>query len=123
MTSSFESILMSDEVISMVKHMFEPLEITGEAIALDLMDEVGPGGTYLTHEHTRDNYRKSMWFPRFFDRARFDIWKQKGSKDLRQALRDEASRIMAGHSVPALPQEVVERIRRTVESHVPDVEV
>jgi len=123
LTSSFESILMSDEIISMVKHMFEPLEITEEAVALDLMDEVGSGGTYLTHEHTRDNFRKSMWFPRYFDRARFDIWKQKGSKDMRQALRDEASRIMAGHSVPALPQEMVGKIRRTVESHVPDVEV
>ncbi|MEE8619295.1 MAG: trimethylamine methyltransferase family protein, partial [Dehalococcoidales bacterium] len=121
LTSSFESILMSDEIISMVKHMLRPLEINREAIALKVTDEVGTSGTYLTHPHTLENFRKSMWFPRFFDRARFDNWEKQGSKDLCQRLKEEAQKILAAHPAPKLPQAAVHEIRRIVENYVPDV--
>jgi len=122
LVSSFESILMSDEIISMVKYMLRPLEITEETIALKVIDEVGPGGTYLTHRHTLDNFRKSMWFPRFLDRARFKIWEEQGAKDLRQRLKEESQRILAAHPVPKLPEAVVQEIGRIVQNHVPDVQ-
>jgi len=122
LTSSFESILMSDEIISMVKHMLRPLEVTGETIALKVIDEVGTSGTYLTHPHTLENFRKSMWFPRFFDRARFDNWEQQGSKALHQRLNEEAQKILAAHPTPKLPQAAVKKIDRIVENHVPDVQ-
>lgn len=122
LVSSFESILMSDEIISMVKYMLRPLEITEETIALKVIDEVGPRGTYLTHRHTLNNFRKSMWFPRFFDRARFSIWERQGAKDLRQRLREEAQKILAAHLVPELPEAVVQEIGRIVQNHVPDIQ-
>jgi len=122
LTSSFESILMSDEIISMVKYMLRPLEVTGEAIALKVIDEVGTSGTYLTHPYTLENFRKSMWFPRFFDRARFDNWEQQGSKALLQRLKEEAQKILAAHPAPKLPQAIVQEIGHIVENHVPDVQ-
>jgi trimethylamine--corrinoid protein Co-methyltransferase len=122
LVSSFESILMSDEIISMVKYMLRPLEITEETIALKVIDEVGPGGTYLTHRHTLNNFRKSMWFPRFLDRARFSIWEEQGAKDLHQRLKEESQRILAAHRVPKLPEAIVQEIGRIVQNHVPDVQ-
>jgi len=122
LTSSFESILMSDELISMVKYMLKPLDITRGTIALEVIDEVGPGGMYLTHHHTMDNFRKSLWFPRFFERARFHIWEKQGAKDLRQRLNEEAQKILATHPSPKLPQAVVQEISRIVQNHVPDVQ-
>ncbi len=122
LTSSFESVLMADEIISMVKYMLSPVEITEETIALDLVDEVGPRGTYLTHRHTLDNFQKSMWFPRFLSRARHDVWEKEGAKDLRQLLNEEAKGIVAAHPAPELPEATTLEIARIVESHVPDVE-
>ena len=122
LTSSFESILMSDEIINLVKYMLKPLEINRETIALGVINEVGTTGTYLTHQHTLDNFRKAMWFPRFFNRARFDTWEKQGSRDLRERLREEAQKILAAHPTPRLPQDAVQTISRIVENHVPDVE-
>ena len=121
LTSSFESILMSDEIISMVKYMLRPLEINRETIALEVINEVGTSGTYLTHPHTLDNFRKAMWFPRFFNRALFDNWEKQGSKDLRQRLREESQKILASHPTPELPQDTVQAISQIVENHSPDV--
>ena len=120
-TSSFESVLMSDEIISMIKYMLRPLEITEETIALKVIDEIGPSGIYLTHRHTLDNFRKSMWLPRFFDRANFLIWEKQGARDLRQKLNEEARKILAAHPAPELPQSTVQEIGRIGQSYVPDV--
>jgi trimethylamine:corrinoid methyltransferase-like protein len=62
-----------------------------------------------------------MWFPRFFDRARFDNWEKQGSKDLRQRLKEEAQKILAAHPAPKLPQAAVHEISQIVENHSPDV--
>lgn len=123
LTASFESVLLSEEIISMVKYMVRPLDITRESIALNVVDEVGPAGTYLTHDHTLDNYRDSMWFPRFFDRARFDEWKKGGARSLRQSLRERSREILDAHPAPELPASVVREIDRIVGEHVPDVQV
>ena len=120
LTSSFESILMADEIISLVKYMLRPLEINAENTALKVIDEVGPGGTYLTHRHTRENFRRSMWFPRFFDRARLNTWEERGGQDLRQRLREESQKILAAHPAPELPEAVVQEIGRIAQGHVPD---
>ncbi len=120
-TSSFESILMSDEIIGMIKHMLRPVEVTEETIALKVIDEVGPGGMYLTHRHTLDNYRKSMWLPRFLDRTIFQVWERQGARDLRQKLNQAAQKIMAAKTAPGLPRTAVREIGRIVQNHVADV--
>lgn len=120
-TSSFESILMADEIISMVKHMLKPVEINEETIALKIIDEVGPSGMYLTHRHTLANFRKSLWFPRFFDRAVFANWEQRGSKDLRQRLNEAAQKIFASNPAPQLPEPVIQEISKVVKNYRPDV--
>lgn len=121
LVSSFESILMSDEIISFIKYLFKPLGFDKESMALNVIKDVGPGGMFLTHSHTMAHFRNSMWFPRFFDRTRFDKWEQRGSKDIRQKLKEEASRIFAEHQVPELPEEKVKAINLIVEKHTPDI--
>jgi trimethylamine--corrinoid protein Co-methyltransferase len=39
---------------------FEKIEITEEKLALDVMKEVGPRGTFLTHRHTFKQHRKEL---------------------------------------------------------------
>jgi trimethylamine--corrinoid protein Co-methyltransferase len=64
LTSSFESVLFADEIISMVKHMFGPLTFNNETVPIQLMDSVGPGGNFIIEEHTADTFKKTFWFPR-----------------------------------------------------------
>ncbi len=67
-TGSLTQLALCDDVIGWVKSFLAPVEITDEELALDAIDEVGPGGTYLLHKHTRRHARE-RWQPRVFDRA------------------------------------------------------
>ena len=121
LTSSFESVLFADEIIGAIKYMLRPLNFTDETVALDVIDRVGPAGHFLTEEHTIENFRDTLYFPRFFDRNVFEAWENKGSQALRVALNEHARRIVAEHRPEPLPEDVASSIRSIVSRHQPDI--
>jgi trimethylamine--corrinoid protein Co-methyltransferase len=121
LTSSFESVLLSDEIIGMVKYMLQPLQFNEETVPLDVMKRVGPGGNFLMENHTAFNFKKKFWFPRYLDRKFWDGWERAGSKDIRQVLNEKARSIMEKHRPKILPKNIVHKIEAIVKKHKPDV--
>ena len=120
--SSFESVLFADELISEVKYMVQPLRFDDSTVPLQLMNEVGPAGSFLETEQTLERFRQSMWFPRFLDRRRYEAWSQDGCQDLRQALNARAIEIWQQYNPEPLPEDRVRAIRELVSRHQPDIE-
>jgi len=52
-TGSLEMVVMLDEVFSMLGRIVRGMRIDEETLALDVINDVGSGGHYLSHEHTR----------------------------------------------------------------------
>ena len=122
LTSSFESILFADEIIDMVKYMVRPFEVNDETVALDVIDRVGPGGSFLLDTHTSETFRKTFWFPKFMDRSRFQENALDRKGNLLSRLNQKAKEIFSSHSGPEIPETIVAKINKIVEKHVPDVE-
>ncbi|NOY07503.1 MAG: trimethylamine methyltransferase [Spirochaetes bacterium] len=120
-TSSFESILFADEIISMVKYMIKPLNFNDETVPIGLMDRVGPGNDFLMEEHTFKNFKKTFWFPRYLDRKGHDAWQKAGSNDLLSALNKKAREIFEKSRPNRLPDEKVKKIKDIVSKHIPDM--
>jgi trimethylamine--corrinoid protein Co-methyltransferase len=92
---SFESIVLADEIIGMVKRYRAGFEITAETLALDVIDAVGPQGDYLGHAHTLEHFRREVWYPQVFDRRRHEAWSADGSPHLDIALRRKALEVLS----------------------------
>ena len=103
---SYEMIVLSDEMIGMVKRFLDGVRVDDETLALDVIKEVGPGGNFIEHEHTAQNMRKELWFPKLMDRSRYSAWQAAGSKTLGDRVRERVEEILATHSVSPLPEEV-----------------
>ena len=121
-TSSFESILFADEIISSVKYMLRPLDFNDRTVALDVVERVMEGSNFLMEDHTVEHFRKSLWFPRFLSTTRYTTWADEGKKDLAVKLNEEAKKIFNNHQPEALPEKTIKEIDRIVASHQPDVE-
>jgi len=117
LTSSFESVLFADEIIGMIKHMFRPLNFNEETVPFKLIDKVGPGGNYLTEQHTIENFKRTFWFPRFLDRSRFELWERRGCRDLRTILNEKAKEIFNSHQPERLSDKVINSIHDIVARH------
>ena len=113
MCFSLEQLVMCDELINYVKRFMQGLEISEETLALDLIDELGPHGDFLSSEHTLRHFRED-WYPRLFDRRNYDEWAADGAKTLRQRARERLEEILQNHQPEPLPPDVQEKIDEVV---------
>jgi trimethylamine--corrinoid protein Co-methyltransferase len=121
LTSSFESVLFADEIISFLKHMLKPLQFDSDSVPLDIMSEVGPGGSFLSTRHTREHYKTAFWFPRFLDRNVYERWLQEGRFELRETLTKNSRLIFEQHQPRSLSGEIIQSIHEAILRHKPDV--
>ncbi|MDI7275752.1 MAG: trimethylamine methyltransferase family protein [Anaerolineae bacterium] len=114
LTGSYEMLLLADEAISFVRRFMEGVTLEPEALGLDAIEAVGPGGSYLDSEHTLRHFRR-FWRPRWFDRQNYDRWQASGALTCEERLRQAAREMLAGHRVAPLPQGVLEQLDAIVE--------
>lgn len=109
MTNSLEMIVMADEMIHWVKKFMQGEAVNEETLALDWIDQVGPGGDFLGLAHTRAHYKED-WYPALFNRKNYDGWSAEGKPTLRDRARARVEKILAEHQPPPLPEDVAKRI-------------
>ena len=67
LTGSFEMVVVAEEIVSYVRRLMSGIEVSPSTLAVDVIDEVGPGGNFLSTAHTLQHFR-SVWQPSLFDR-------------------------------------------------------
>jgi trimethylamine--corrinoid protein Co-methyltransferase len=104
---------MCDEIIGMVKQIAKGIEVTDESLALDILKEVGPGGEFLSHDHTFDHFRE--WFqPTIIDRSNFETWTNAGSKTYNDRLEPEVIRILETHQPEPLDEQLIQEMKKII---------
>ncbi|HEY5671147.1 MAG TPA: trimethylamine methyltransferase family protein [Anaerolineales bacterium] len=114
LTFSFAQLAICDQMASWVKAFFSPVEVNDETLALNVITEVGPGGQYLKHKHTRAHFREH-WYPDLFERGNYTDWTQKGSQTLGERAATRVQKILDEHHPQPLPDAVRARLRQIVQ--------
>jgi len=114
LTSSLEALVASNETIGALKRILGGIKVSAETLALDVIDQVGPGGEFLSSTHTLKNFRKD-WLPTISDRGTFEAWEQGGQRPLGLRANEVAREILETHPAPSLPQPVVKGLSQTLE--------
>ncbi len=109
LTTSPEMMVLTGEMISMMRRFVGGLALDAEALALDVIHKVGPGGDFLTQKHTLNHFRE-LWQPSLFDRRRIEEWVAAGRPRLGDRLRDKTVRIIEEHEPEPLPDGVRDEI-------------
>ncbi len=110
-SSSLQLLVIADEVISQVKRLVRGIEVNKETLALDVIENVGPGGHFMAEKHTFDNFKKEWWFPEIFNRDRYDTWAEKEKPDLGLIANKKLREILKNHKIESLNSKTNEKIR------------
>ena len=111
---SFDMLVMSDEVIGMARRILKGVQVTPETLAVDVIEEVGPGGHYLTQEHTRRHFKTETWLPRLIDRQMRRPWEASGKRTMAQRVRSKVHEILEHHEPAPLSNGVEARLQELV---------
>jgi trimethylamine--corrinoid protein Co-methyltransferase len=115
LTTSPEMIVFTAEVISMMRHFVQGFSLDAESLALDIIQEVGPGGDFLAAKHTLKHFR-ALWDPALFTRRRADEWVASGRKRLGQRLKEKTIALLSQHQPEPLSPSLKEEITRILQN-------
>ncbi len=109
MSGALEQIVLTDEIIGYARRIERGVTVNEDTLALDVIHEVGPGGEFLTNEHTFENFRDEFWFPTLLTREVYGNWEQ-NKMDMRTRLRNKTARILSEHKAEALSDEIMQKL-------------
>jgi trimethylamine--corrinoid protein Co-methyltransferase len=116
-----ELLTIGDEMISIYRAMFKGLDVSEEAIAVDVVKEIGPGGFFLGQQHTLDLFR-DLWSPSLLAWEPRNMWQERGGTTLRERAIEKVASLLETHEVPALPDEVLAGMRAIIDARVALIE-
>lgn len=111
---SFDMLVMSNEAIGMAKHILRGITVTPETLAVEVIERVGPGGLFLTQEHTRQHFKAELWFPTLIDRQMRRGWEAGGKKTMADRVRAKVKDILEHHQPLPISVEVEAKLREIV---------
>ncbi len=95
MTISYEKFIIDEELLSRAIRICDGVDTSDSMISLDVMQEVGPGGTFLTHEDTLANFR-TQWLPSVSWRDSYEKWNENGRESVMTRANRKYKEILAG---------------------------
>ncbi len=78
LVASFEKFVLDCDLIQMCKAFMQPIEINDDALGIDAIKEVGPGGHFFGAAHTLARYESAFYAPIISDWRNFQQWDAAG---------------------------------------------
>jgi trimethylamine--corrinoid protein Co-methyltransferase len=118
LTGSFETMVLTDELVAMSDHFMKGIEVNDETLMVEELHEVGPGGNFLGTEQTYKRFR-DFWFPSLLDRKLRSDWLEKGGTTLGQRLNAKVKHILETHQPKPLEAEKARALKEILNLALP----
>jgi trimethylamine--corrinoid protein Co-methyltransferase len=118
MAFDFAKAVIDNEIALMLKRIRRGIEVSEANIAYDVIESVGPGGSFMDSGHTIDHMRTEALFPDVATRDMREIWKEKGSPDAAHRALAKARMILTKENPAVFSDDVDAKIRDRFEDLV-----
>lgn len=115
LVASYEQIIIDDEIIGTTERILSGIDFDDEALALDLIDKVGPGGTYISQRHTLDRLKKEHYMPVISDRNYYSVWARLGSRQMRDIAQERAKQMVKAERAKPLDKQTDKAVGRILD--------
>ena len=113
MQGSMQVMAIVDDILGFLRAATRGVVVDDETLALDVIEELGPTGRYLDHEHTLRHFREP-YYSRLADKNQYSVWLKRGGKTMEARAAEMVDSILADHQVEPLLAEVQQAIKEIV---------
>jgi trimethylamine--corrinoid protein Co-methyltransferase len=108
-------LVVDDELLTIARRWVRGITVDDQTLALDVIDRVGPRGTFLSDEHTVMNLRAGELVRlRLAERESRQSWEASGMRTLETRAREKGRELLASHQVPPLDGTVLDELSAIV---------
>lgn len=115
LNGSLEMLVLCNEIIGMVKRFGKGVQVDEDHLALEVIDRVGPGGQFLSDDHTMEHFRKDFWLPNIMDRSNYEGWVAGGKKTLKERCEEKVQHILQTHQPVPIDEAVMTEMKKIIE--------
>jgi len=114
---TYEEIILDAESGAMVKRILAGVDFSEEAFAMNLIQELGPGGVFMGERHTVDHMREALSLPDLSDRDSYEDWHRKGKLSRVEVARQKVKEILTKHQPLPLTESVKKEMKEVVAAY------
>jgi trimethylamine--corrinoid protein Co-methyltransferase len=104
---SFEKLVIDNAVCGMALRLARGIAVNEETLAFELIKIVGPGGHFLSQEHTLKWFQTEEYIPpAVIDKVSKPQWERTGSKDALKRAKEQVDKILQEHHPKPLSADV-----------------
>ncbi len=114
MQGSLQLQVIANDTIGFLRAATRGVRVDDETLALDVIEELGPTGDYLSHEHTLRHF-KEPFYSKLADKGTHSQWVDRGSTKMEDRAAEQVDKILESHQPARLPTDVQRDLKRIVE--------
>ena len=111
LVASFEKLVIDVEMLQMMAENLTPIPTDADALAVDAVGQVPPGGHFFGADHTLDRYEDAFYTPLVSDWRNFESWEEAGAETATVRANRIWKRLLAEYEPPPLDPAVEEALR------------
>lgn len=113
MQGSLQLIAICNDILGFLRAATAGVVVNEETLALDVIEELGPTGNYLGHDHTLRHY-KEPYYSKLLDKNPYSVWERRGGTTMEQRAANQVDNILSKHRPEPLPEDIQRAIHEIV---------
>ncbi|MFP3898382.1 MAG: trimethylamine methyltransferase family protein [Dehalococcoidia bacterium] len=110
---SYEQYVIDNEIIAIVHRLLAGIRVDEQTLGFDVVQKVGPGGNYVTEDHTVEHMMEEFFYPELSVRYNFDVWEERGRPNMLSRASKAVGGILREHRDGILDPGLASEIVRT----------
>ena len=115
MHCSTAKFIVDAEQCAMAYRMAEGINWDDFDAGLKAINDIGPGGHYLGHPHTLDNFQRAFFMPELFDNNSIEQWQAEGAIEITERALEYANSLLADDEEPKIDAAINEELLNFIE--------
>jgi trimethylamine--corrinoid protein Co-methyltransferase len=111
---SYEKMILDIDLLQMVAEFLTPLDLAEDALAIEAIRDVGPGGHFFGSPHTQTRYKTAFYAPVISDWRNFETWSEAGSPTAVERANRIWKQRLASYEKPPIDPAIEEEIEAFV---------
>ena len=116
MSICYEKVVIDHEIIGSIVRTLRGITVDQECLAIEAIKSIGPGGQFLTHRHTFDNFRRELFIPELANTEKYTLWAKQDQKDIKERAKERVKHILEKHSPPVVDPHLLKELKRFVKT-------
>jgi trimethylamine--corrinoid protein Co-methyltransferase len=122
LVASYEKLALDVEVIKMFERMRAGVVVDESQLAYDVIEELGPGGLFLAHEHTLEHFRTESFMSPMFRSQAYPTWVKLGSPSVASVATSQWKKLLEEYEDPGIDESMDAELRSFIDRRSAELE-